>query len=273
MQELRNDGKLSSRDYWDEVLVQADLPRISTRRAYHQRITMDFVDEFISKGDYKSFFEVGCGSSGWLPYFALKYNLVVSGIDYSVPGCRLAEQNLKMLEIPYGEIICKDIFEPDCTGGKKYDIVFSYGVIEHFEHPEDLIRIFAGFLNPGGLLISLVPNLNGLMGSISRYFVKDIFNMHKVMDAAQLREFHEFNDLVSLKTSFAGTFTLSVLPLVKSKIWVYKQGSLQRKITSFLVGTLDKASNNFLKLTGINLTSRFLSPYIICVARKNKTLT
>ena len=135
MQELRNDGKLSSRDYWDEVLVQADLPRISTRRAYHQRITMDFVDEFISKGDYKSFFEVGCGSSGWLPYFALKYNLVVSGIDYSVPGCRLAEQNLKMLEIPYGEIICKDIFEPDCTGGKKYELFMATMPVTIFGHP------------------------------------------------------------------------------------------------------------------------------------------
>jgi 2-polyprenyl-3-methyl-5-hydroxy-6-metoxy-1,4-benzoquinol methylase len=271
MQELKNDDKLSTREYWDSVLMQADLPRISTRRSYHQRITMDFVDGFIRGEGYKTFFEVGCGSSGWLPYFARKYDLLVSGIDYSAAGCRLAEQNLDLLGIPYREIICKDIFEPGCTGGKKYDIVFSYGVIEHFKHPGDLVHIFSEFLNPGGLLISSIPNLNGLMGWMSRHFVNDIFSMHRIIDIKQMIKYHENQDLVCLKTAFAGTFTLSVLPLVKSKIWIYKPGSSQRKITSFLVSAIDKMANNFFKLTGINLPSRFFSPYIISVARKNKS--
>jgi 2-polyprenyl-3-methyl-5-hydroxy-6-metoxy-1,4-benzoquinol methylase len=273
MQELVHDHKLSSRDYWDQVLLQAELPRICTRRAYHQRITMDFMDEFIRNGNYKTLFEVGCGSSGWLPYFVQKYQLFVSGLDYSQPGCLLAEKNLRMLGTPHAEIICKDIFEPECTNGKKYDIVFSYGVIEHFKDPGQLISIFSDFLNPGGLVISLVPNLNGLMGAISKCFVRDIFYMHRVMNSKQLRKYHEQNGLVNLKTGYAGTFTLSALPLVKSKVWIYKPGSIQRKIMSVLFGMIDKAANNFFKLTRINLPSRYFSPYIICVAQKSKHQT
>jgi len=72
---------------------------------------MNFIDDIIKSSDYKTFIEIGCGSSGWLPYFAKKYGLLVSGLDYSEVGCRLAEENLKMQNIQYGEIICKDIFE------------------------------------------------------------------------------------------------------------------------------------------------------------------
>jgi 2-polyprenyl-3-methyl-5-hydroxy-6-metoxy-1,4-benzoquinol methylase len=268
MQEIKGVDKLSSRDYWDEILLQAELPRISTPRSYHQRITMNFVHDFIGRGNYKTFFEVGCGSSGWLPYFAKKYDLCVSGIDYSEPGCLLAEKNLAMLGIPYGEIICKDIFEPNCTNGKRYDIVFSYGVIEHFHDPGKLVSIFSEFLNPGGIMISLVPNLNGLMGTLSRFFVKDIFEMHRVIDSNELQQYHQRSGLHNLKTSFAGTFTLSVLPLTKSRIWLYKAESRQRKIVLFLVAAIDKIANSFLKLTGIDIPSRYFSPYIISIAEK-----
>src|ERR1700721_1141695 len=124
MEEIKREDKLSTRDYWDEILLQADLPKICTQRSYHQRITMNFVHDFIGRGDYKTFFEVGCGSSGWLPFFAKKYNLRVSGIDYSEPGCLLAKENMSLLGITYDEIICKDVLAPNCTNGKKYDIVF-----------------------------------------------------------------------------------------------------------------------------------------------------
>ncbi len=113
MEELKTDEKLSSQAYWDQVLEDARLPRVNTPRAYHYRVTMEFIDKYIREKNYSSFFEVGCGSSGWLPYFAQQYGLKVSGIDYSAVGCKLAEENLRLLNIGYGEIICKDLFEKD----------------------------------------------------------------------------------------------------------------------------------------------------------------
>jgi 2-polyprenyl-3-methyl-5-hydroxy-6-metoxy-1,4-benzoquinol methylase len=269
MEELKTAEKLSSQEYWDHVLEEAKLPRVNTRRAYHLSITMDFIDSFIRNKGYTSFFEVGCGSSGWLPYFAHEYGLKVSGIDYSAVGCRLAEENLRILSIPYGEIICKDIFEDNCTDGKKYDIVFSYGVIEHFESPEDITRIFSSFLNPGGIMITLVPNLNGFMGWLSRHYIPDIYKMHRVISKQQLQGYHEHIGLRNLKTNYAGTFTLAVLPLVRSRRWLFRAGSMQRKIAVFSFALMDKLASGIFKLLKINIPTRRFSPYIISIAEKN----
>ncbi len=269
MGELKTAEKLSSQEYWDLVLEEAKLPRVNTRRAYHYSVTMDFIDAFLRNQPYTSFFEVGCGSSGWLPYFAQEYGLKVSGIDYSVVGCRLAEENLRILGISYGEIICKDIFENDCTSGKRYDVVFSYGVIEHFEKPEDIIRIFSSFLNPGGIMITLVPNLNGSMGWLSRRFMPDIYKMHRVISQQQLQGYHENNALKNLRTNYAGTFTLAVLPFVRSSHWLFREGSVQRKIVVFGFNTFDKLASRMFRLLKINMPTKRFSPYLISIAEKN----
>ncbi|HEY4154455.1 MAG TPA: methyltransferase domain-containing protein [Puia sp.] len=269
MEELKTAEKLSSQAYWDLVLEEAKLPRINSRRSYHYRVTMDFIDPFLRNKPYTSFFEVGCGSSGWLPYFGQEYGLTVSGIDYSATGCRLAEENLRILGIPYGEIICRDIFENNCTDGKKYDVVFSYGVIEHFENPEDIIRIFSSFLNPGGLMITLVPNLNGSMGWLSRLFIPDIYKMHRVISRQQLQRYHESNALHNLKTNYAGTFTLAVLPLIRSTHWLLREGSTQRKIALSGFSVFDKLASRTFRLLKLNIPTRRFSPYIISIAAKN----
>ncbi len=269
MKELKSTEKLSSLAYWDEVLEEAKLPRVNTSRSYQYSVTMDFVNAFLRDHQYNSFFEVGCGSSGWLPYFAKTYGLKVSGVDYSPVGCRLAEENLRILGISYGEIICKDIFDEDCTGGKKYDVIFSYGVVEHFDKPEEVIQIFSSFLNPGGLMITLIPNLNGSMGWLSRIFIPDIFKMHRVISREQLENYHKMNALVNCNTNYAGTFTLAVLPLVKSQHWLFRKGSVQRKITVFVFGTFDKLASKFFRLFRINIPTKGFSPYIISIAKKN----
>ena len=264
MEETKSHSTLSTQSYWDEVLVRAELPRIYTSRAYHHRITMEYIDKYLSSNKYTTLLEIGCGSSGWLPYFAKKYNLKVSGLDYSEVGCRLAEENLKMLKIDYGEIICKDLLEPECTGGKKYDVIFSYGVIEHFQQPEKIIGIFDSLLNKGGIIITLVPNLNGFMGWISRFFVPAIFKIHKVMSAEDLNRCHQANRLKILKTGYAGTFTLDVVPLIKSER--FKWTKRWSKFTFGLISKSNRLVTKLLTMLRINLPSRQFSPYIITIA-------
>jgi 2-polyprenyl-3-methyl-5-hydroxy-6-metoxy-1,4-benzoquinol methylase len=270
MEELKLNEKLSPQAYWDNVLKEAKFPRINTRRSYHYCVTMDYIDKYVRSGNYKSFFEVGCGSSGWLPYFATTYNLKVSGIDYSDIGCQLARKNLELLNIHYGEIICRDIFEQDWTEGRKYDIIFSYGVVEHFDNPEEVIRIFSSILNPGGIIITLVPNLNGIMGRLSKYFVPDVYKMHKVINQTQLRDYHEKNELINLRTGYAGTFTMAVIPLIRSTRRILHEGSVFRNVTLFLLNSFDKLATKLFRLFRINIPSRCFSPYIISITRSKE---
>lgn len=258
--------KLSTREYWDTVLEGANLPRINSPKDYNYYVTMKFVDSVLKNANKKTFLEIGAGSSGWLPYFAQKYGYKVSGLDYSEIGCKIAEKNLKLLDIKYDEIICEDIFK--WKSDQKFDVIFTYGVVEHFEHPEDIIKICYDHLNQDGIIITLVPNILGLIGILSRIFVLDIYKMHKVISCETLSQIHLNAGFKEIKTNYVGTFSLAVIPWARSKWFLFKKGSIQRKMTMGIIWVFNNVISNFFKIIRLEIPTRFFSPYVISIMRK-----
>jgi 2-polyprenyl-3-methyl-5-hydroxy-6-metoxy-1,4-benzoquinol methylase len=270
MELTKEDNKLSTQSYWDEVLKSAKLPRKNSSSTYVYNITMKYVDRLLMNGKYATFFEVGCGSSGWLPYFAEKYNYEVSGLDYSEVGCELAKKNLELQQIKYGQIFCRDFFLPNPTDGKKYDVVFSYGVIEHFSNPEQIVEIFDHLLSTNGLMITLIPNFNGLMGRLTKRFMPDVYEIHNIITPKQLAEYHSANGLQVIKNGYAGILAFGVMPWVKSNHWLFKENTVRRKISLFCLKALDKALGFIFRILPFDLPSKTFSPYEICIAQKIK---
>lgn len=264
------DKKLSSQTYWDEVLTAAKLPRINTSDSYLYSVTMKYIDGVLSKSSYQSFFEVGCGSSGWLPYFAKKYGYLVSGLDYSEVGCVLARKNLELLNVPYHTIYCEDIFHPNPTSGEKFDIVFSYGVIEHFSDPHKVIEIFKTFTLDNGILITLIPNFTGLAGKLTKYFIKDIYDIHNVITSNQLASYHADNGLKILKNGYAGAFAFGVIPWIQSNHWLLRKNTLRRKGILFMLRAFDRITGMIFKALPFDIPSSLFSPYVICIAKKDE---
>jgi 2-polyprenyl-3-methyl-5-hydroxy-6-metoxy-1,4-benzoquinol methylase len=259
--------RLSEKDYWDTVLRNAKLPRINSEKNYNYYVTMNFIDPILQNYVSKKFMEIGAGASSWLPYFAKKYNLEISGLDYSEIGCEIARENLKILGIDYKEIICQDIF--NWNSSEKYDIIFSYGVIEHFEDPGEILKICSKHLNKDGVIISLVPNLNGLNGILSKIFVNKIFKMHKVISKEELIKYHEDVGLVNIKTNYVGIFSLGVIPWIKSELWILKEGTIQGKIFLKIIWIFNGLLSKIFFMLKKDYPSKLLSPYIISIAKKN----
>src|SRR6185295_6118636 len=166
----------------------------------------------------------------------------------------------------YEEIICVDIFKWDSD--KKYDVIFSYGVVEHFEYPEKVITICREHLNKDGIIITLIPNLCGVMGAWSRRFVPDIYRMHKVISREELQRRHLESGFKDLKTDYAGTFSIGVIPWIRSNHFLFKAGSVQRKFNLFLIAAFNKVFSTMERLSGLSFSSRYFSPYIISIMRK-----
>ncbi len=269
MTEEKNTEKLSDLSYWDEVLKSAKLPRINSKKNYLYSVTMKYVDPALKDTGIKTFFEVGCGSSGWLPYFSKQYQFIVSGLDYSEIGCELARKNLTLQDVIYGEILCKDFFTPDPTEGKHYDAVFSYGVIEHFSDPVRVVGIFNSFLNDGGIMITLVPNLAGVIGKLTKYFVPEVYKIHNVINTELLKSYHLQNGMKIIKNGYAGIFAFNVMPWIKSKHWLFKEGTRRRIFFLFLLRGADRVMGKLFKLLPFDFPTRFFSPYVICIAKKN----
>lgn len=263
---MSKNNRLTDKSYWDSVLSDVSLPRINSPMIYNYYVTMRFLDPVLSGMKNKRLLEIGAGSSGWLPYFAQKYGLKVSGLDYSAVGCRIAEENLKLLGIDYEEIICADLFE--WKGEKQYDVIFSYGVIEHFDNPEEIIRICYNHLSPNGIIITLVPNIQGVVRTLSRQFINNVYKMHKIFTKSSLRTLHESMRLMDIKTDYVGTFSLSVIPWTKTDFKYFDKKVRSRCLFIKCIYSIDLLLSKVLLFTKINLPSRIFSPYIISIMRK-----
>jgi 2-polyprenyl-3-methyl-5-hydroxy-6-metoxy-1,4-benzoquinol methylase len=182
--------------YWDEQWEGQATPDAIDPRS--RRIT-DHVylcfDRFLSTSladklvAGSELLEVGCGRSRWLPYFARRFGVVVSGIDYSRVGCRQAEAILAKAGVP-GAISCADIFDPPRDLLRRFDVVVSFGVVEHFDRPSDCVAMIARFARPGGAVLTLIPNLAGVAGVMQKHLCRRIYDVHVVLDRDALATSH-----------------------------------------------------------------------------------
>jgi 2-polyprenyl-3-methyl-5-hydroxy-6-metoxy-1,4-benzoquinol methylase len=169
-----------------------------------------FRKHLASKGDVQQrLLEVGCGNSIWLSYFNRRFGYKVSGIDYSEFGC---EQTRKILSRDgcSGDIRYGDLFAPpeDMTG--KFDVVCSFGVVEHFEDTSAVLTAISRFLKPGGILITTVPNLNGPTGFLQKKFNKPVYDIHVIHSIETLTAHLKKSGLEPLAAEYFSSLTFGV---------------------------------------------------------------
>lgn len=153
----------------------------------------------------KRFLQVGCGTGRWLVYFHKAFGYQVTGCDYSAASCQMARTNLAAAGVP-GTVLEQDLFA--LTG--EYDVVYSGGLIEHFQDPTRVLEKFVSLLNPSrGLLISTVPNLCGLSGLYQRLLKPETFTTHRLITLDELRRWYEDIGLQNIEVGALG----SVVPL------------------------------------------------------------
>src|SRR5437879_3228360 len=163
------------KDYWDlSWRAETRLPetfdpavrglRGLFRRQFH-RFFVERLAPLASTG--ATLIEIGCGRSQLLPYFAKNFGFRVAGLDYSAVGCEKARGILERDGIP-GDIFCGDLWTFDAFPEPGYDVVFSFGLVEHFEETSAAIRGLARFARAGGVVLTLIPNMRGAVGALQK---------------------------------------------------------------------------------------------------------
>lgn len=185
------------KDYWDSNwqaetrLPEAFDPAAGGLRGLFRRPFHGFFVEQLRRvaSPGTSLIEVGCGRSQLLPYFAKHFGLRVSGLDYSAVGCERARQILERERI-HGEIFCGDLWTFSGFHAPGYDVVFSFGLVEHFDDTPAIIDALARFARPGGAVLTLIPNMRGSVGALQRALARDIYDIHVPLSAADLARAH-----------------------------------------------------------------------------------
>lgn len=92
----------------------------------------------------------------------------VAGVDYSPRGVAISRDLLRSLGVD-GDVRCEDMFSTTFKP-ESFDVVFSAGVIEHFDDPREIVRSHVRLVRPGGKAIITIPNYGGLYGRLQRHF-------------------------------------------------------------------------------------------------------
>lgn len=247
---------------WESHWQQLRFPLTLDLRAAGPRAVTEFLRRVLP-GGRRSVIEIGCGGSAWLPYFARELGYRVAGIDYSATGVYIARKNLEVLDIE-ARIVQGDLFDRALAVGA-YDVVFSSGFIEHFPDQQAVLSRMADFLLPGGIMVTVVPNMQGLPGRLQALFNRPVYDQHLVLDAQAVESGHRAAGLETLAgPDYAGGFDLWNLnyePLVEGR------GRLFRRLFGKAMAAANLAVNGALRLCGTP-NAWWASQMVMIAARK-----
>ena len=248
----------AGRDFWERAWEGSPLAkyhRIEKHLAINKKLDSLF-QRFLGKG-HKRVLEIGCARAKQLIYFAQEFGYEVWGIDYSEKGAELAKENLRLAGVE-GTILCQDIFQTSFED-ESFDIVYSMGLIEHFENPAEIVDIHIKLLKKGGTLIITLPNykdslsftLNKITGK-----EKELLATHNLslMDKKVLSELLRGKGVEILMLDYFGPIDLTeAFSSIKVKPVLY---------LAHLVNQIVGYATFFMP------SSRYFSPYLVLIARK-----
>jgi cyclopropane fatty-acyl-phospholipid synthase-like methyltransferase len=213
----------------------------------------------------RRFLEVGCAGGKWLIYFHKTFGYSVTGCDYSETGCAMARRNVEAAGID-GTILQQDLFT--LTG--EFDVIYSHGLIEHFNDPKGVLEKFVSLLHPSpGTLISIVPNLTGLSGFYNRLLKPETFTTHRVITLDELRGWYEEIGLHHIEGGALGSFVPFMFPRDKIR---REHPQFYRLFWGACLGPLTWAANRLciwlFRRVGVRIESPRFSPYLYAIGEK-----
>jgi SAM-dependent methyltransferase len=185
---------LAGAGYWDGVWRRSS--RRSVGRFGHFRHAFArLLDRHASPGDKVC--EVGCANSVWVPHLARR-GVAVWGLDYSATGLERLRRQLASEGLT-ATLIEADLLGPQPFGAETFDLIFSLGVVEHFRDPAAPVAAMCHAVRPGGRLLTMVPNLAGVWGSLQALLDRAVYDLHVVYDRADLDAMHRAAGLTVLE--------------------------------------------------------------------------
>jgi 2-polyprenyl-3-methyl-5-hydroxy-6-metoxy-1,4-benzoquinol methylase len=246
---------LATRDFWDKVHMEGAVPQFGAYRP--ERILLEFIETSLHPTPGDRLLEVGAGNSAILPILARQYGYRVAGLDYSPIGVRLARRNLVGINSDVREA---DLFEPPSDWTNAFQVVASFGVVEHFDDTTSVIRSCARYLADGGTMLTLIPNMRGLPGFLQRRVDHQTYDRHLPLSATQLANAHHRAGLHVIRSEPVASFHGSVVNELNAGPLGHLAYRALWKTSRVLWAFEDRAF--------ALPPSRFASPWIVCVAKR-----
>lgn len=214
----------------------------------------DILGKIIKEKNAKTAIELG-GFPGYYAIYLKKFKgLQTTLLDYFIHP-KLVNDLLAANDLKPGDI---DILEADLFTYQpqiKYDMVLSFGLIEHFNDTKFIIGEHLKFLKPGGTLFITLPNFKSVNGWVQRTYDKENYDKHNInsMDLELLKRSCEALGLKEVEAYYHGKFS----------VWLENKTN-QTSIAKLMMKTIWLAGKVATKIVPVE--SKAMSPYIVVKA-------
>lgn len=237
--------------HWNGVWIDAPSRRIPSSLNIDVRNTKALLRRYVRSGG--SFLEIGFAPGKMLLWVAKCLRCGVTGVDYSERGVALARALFQDMRQD-ADLRHESIFESTLENGT-FDVVFSAGLIEHFDFPGEIVRKHVELVRPGGVAIVTVPNYGGIYGRIQRRLDSKNLSLHNlnIMSTSALLDLVP-KDLTASAESFSWG---------RMSPWLL---NINRKLPNALAGTLSATINVAAQLQPAHMSA--LAPTLVLVVKR-----
>jgi SAM-dependent methyltransferase len=241
---------------WDELWATLSLPQVikAELNPYYIESLDAFFHKYLPKNEKYEFLELGCTPGRWLHYFNYEFGYAVSGLDNSSVGLEVTRKNLELLNVT-AKLHNSDVMSFTCE--KNFDIVFSLGLIEHFNPPDEILEKHLELVRKGGYVVIGVPNIKkAIYGHLQRLINKKNLAGYIHISATDLVDRLK-EKIEIIFCGHVGVLTLYLLNIPPHKIFVHK-----------IIGITQFALDKIMTIFRISKETKLCSPYIFIIGKK-----
>ncbi len=193
---MKQSGILASSDFWRQKYGNFPL-----EEAGAEHPVIHWLSKHISTGNGDCL-EIGCFQGHYLPFFGrLGYRL--NGIDI-IPRVLEIPGWLHKLGFTCGEFRQQDFFS--FIPPRQYELVCSFGFIEHFTAWEDIFVRHLDMVAPGGTVIIMCPNFSGFWQKHFHRLLDDENYRRHYLPAMDPQKWRAITERMGFSIIFCGYF-------------------------------------------------------------------
>jgi len=233
----------TQKEFWENYW--SDFQVLKNNNVFFEKVLSEFPNE-------GKLIEIGGFPGQYSAYFKKKFNYEVTILDFHIDPL-IINKIEQIYDIPLNSIKYVNDDFLNVALNENFDIVCSFGFIEHFSDTKLLINRHLGMLKSNGILLITIPNFAGLNGLIQKFLDKTNYNIHNI-DCMNIKLLNAI--LINLNCK---TFTIGYIG--KPTVWLEKSSGRKRIISLFI-----KLISKLIKY--LPSKNRFLSPYIYILVKK-----
>lgn len=203
-------------EYYDKEKKNHIKPKLGLFSFYDLFLCRSILEKYLPKyagnlNQRPKMCEIGSGDGKLIKQLADLFGYKPIGIEYSESGAKIAQR--EGVETIVGDAFDKSLLE---KYSESFDLVYSYGFVEHIIPPQKAIDMHLSLLKKGGYFFIQIPRLKGFNYWKFRTFRPDLPPLHnlKIMEEEALRQVCQRDSVQEMFCKKYGTIKLR-LPLAK----------------------------------------------------------